>query len=442
MASDDGDLTVLLDPPQPEAMSRRVFLFALGFWSLVELNGRTASDWPEFRGPTGQGLAPGSLPLKWSTTENVAWKRAIPGQGWSSPVLVGGQLFLTTAVKSLEKNGALSLRVLALDSGTGRTLWEKEVLSVEAEKVPNIHAKNSQASSTPLRVNGRLYAHFGHHGTACLDDAGNVLWRSTELSYPPVHGNGGSPVLAGSSLVFSCDGASNPFVAALHKDTGKVLWKTPRETQAQKKFSFSTPLLIEVGGQTQVISPGSGAVCAYDPKSGKELWRVRYGEGYSVVPRPVFGHGLLFIGTGFDRPMVMAIRPDGKGDVTDTHVAWRLSKSAPNTPSLLLVDENIYAVSDGGIASCVEAKTGNVRWQERIDGNYSASPLHAGGRLYFSNEAGTTVVLKAGATFDKLATNPLGERVLASPAVADGALFIRTEQHLYKITGGGGLPST
>jgi len=396
----------------------------------------TASDWPEFRGPTAQGLAEAALPLTWNATRNIAWKQPIPGQGWSSPIVKDGRVYLTTAVESkTNAAGTLSLRTLCLESATGACVWDVEVFAAESRAAATHHAKNGNASPTPLLVKQRLYVHFGHHGTACLDLKGTVLWRSTQLKYPPVHGNGGSPVLAGSALIFSCDGAERPFVAALEADTGKLLWKTERETSAKKKFSFSTPLVISVRGQTQVISAGSGAVCAYEPRTGRELWRVSYGEGYSVVPRPVFGHGLLFIASGFDRPVAMAIRPDGQGDVTETHVAWTLNKSVPNTPSMLLVGDELYMVSDAGIASCVEAKTGQVHWQERVEGNYSASPLFAGGRIYFLNEAGTTTVVKAGRTFEKLATNELNERSLASSAASDGALFIRTERHLFKVKG-------
>ena len=395
------------------------------------------ADWPQFRGPTGQGQATASrVPTEWDSSRNIAWKQAIPGQGWSSPVLQDGRVFLTTAVPSETGPSKLSLRVLALDEGSGKVLWETEALSVDASAVPRIHQKNGNASPTPLLAGGRIYAHFGHHGTACLDPEGKVLWRSTRLSYPPVHGNGGSPILEGRALVFSCDGASEPFVAALDKDTGELLWKTARRTDAKKKFSFSTPLAIRYQQQTQIISPGSGAVCAYDPKNGRELWRVRYGEGYSVVPRPIFGHDLLFIASGFDRPVVMAIRPGGQGDVTDTHVAWSLTKGAPNTPSLLLAGDELYFVSDAGIGSCVDAKTGRVHWQERLGGNYSASPVLAEGKIYFSNEEGTTVVVKAEKTFQKLAENALGERTLASCAVGEGAIYIRTEQHLFKVRGG------
>lgn len=394
-----------------------------------------AQDWPEFRGPTGQGHAASkALPLQWSASQNVAWKQAIPGRGWSSPVLVNGRLYLTSAVGDGGEQ-SMSLRALCLEESSGKVLWNIALFGQEQSSSPRIHNKNSHASPTPIVADGRVYVHFGHQGTACLDLEGKILWKNSELSYPPVHGNGGSPILVGNKLVFSCDGGSDPFIVALDKSTGKVIWKTPRVTHAKKTFSFSTPLLITVKGKQQIISPGSGAVCAFDPDTGKELWRARYGEGYSVVPRPVFGHGMIFIGTGYDQATVMAIRVDGSGDVTDTHVAWTMKKGAPNTPSLLLVGDELYMVSDGGIASCVDAKTGTTHWQERVGGNYSSSPLYANGRIYFQNEEGIGVIVKAGKTFEKLFSNDLAERTLASYAAAGDALYIRTAEHLYKIKG-------
>ncbi len=385
-------------------------------------------DWPQFRGPDGQGHSSARhLPIEWTYSKNVAWKTPIPGLGWSSPALRNGRLYVTTAMLGEDKS--ISLRALCLQALSGEILWNKEIFSGVAGYV---HSKNSHASPTPLLEGERLYVHFGAQGTACLDLTGEVLWRNTELNYPPVHGGGGSPILVDDALIFSCDGASDPFVVALDKSTGKILWKVSRQTDANKKFSFSTPLLIKVNGKKQVVSPGSNAICAYDPATGREIWRVHY-DGYSVIPCPVYGHGLVFTSTSFDHPVVMAIRPDGQGDVTATHVAWTSNRSAPNTPSLLLVGDELYMVADSGIASCLDAQTGRAYWQERIGGNCSASPVAAEGRIYIQNEEGVGVVLKAGKEFQKLSSNPLGERSLASYAVGDGALFIRTAQHLYRI---------
>ena len=222
-------------------------------------------------------------------------------------------------------------------------------------------------------------------------------------------------------------------MTALDIKTGKPIWKTPRVTPASRKFSFSTALLITNAGKPEIISPGSGAVCGYDPADGHERWRVLYGEGYSVVPRPVFGNGLLFIGTGYDRPNVIAIEPGGTGDVTATNLRWTITKGAPNTPSMLLLGEDLYFVSDGGIASCVDARTGKVHWSERLGGDFSASLLYGEGRIYFQNENGQGFVVAAGHEFKLLATNDLGERSLASYAATDGAFFIRTAQTLFRI---------
>jgi outer membrane protein assembly factor BamB len=386
--------------------------------------------WPEFRGPTGQGHADDvHLPVKWSRAENVTWKQSVPGKGWSSPVIAHGRIYVTSAVPV---GAGYSLLTLSLDAITGKIIWNSEVF--KADSAGHIHMKNSHASPTPVIEGERLYVHFGHQGTACLDLDGNVLWRNTSLDYPPVHGNGGSPIIVDEALIFNCDGGADPFVVALSKSTGKVLWKTPRQTGARNTFSFSTPLLITVNGIKQVISVGSGLAAAYDPAAGEEIWRVEFGQGYSIVPRPVNGNGLVFIATGFNNPSVLAIRPDGKGDVTQTHVAWTLSRSAPNTPSLLLVGEELFMVSDGGIASCLDSRTGKLHWQERIPGGgYSASPLYNHGRVYLQSESGDGVVLNATKQFEIVATNPLEERTLASYAVSDGALFIRTEEHIYRI---------
>jgi outer membrane protein assembly factor BamB len=392
------------------------------------------TEWPQFRGPTGQGIShAANVPVHWSATDGVGWTVELPGRGWSSPVLSKGRLYLTSAVTDAT-SGDVSLHALCLDSANGHVLWDTEVIKPDPSQVAAMHRKNSPASPTPIVTNDRLYVHFGHMGTAALDLTGKVLWKQTQLDYPPQHGNGGSPALVGDALIFSADGLKDACVIALDATTGALRWKTPRNSPAKKQFSFSTPLAIEVGGAKEVISPGSGFVGAYDPKDGRELWRVGYGEGYSVVPRPVYSHGLLFLSSGFDRATFYAIKPEGAaGDATATNVAWSVAKGAPKTPSAVVVGDEVYFISDNGIATCANATTGDVYWSERLGGDFSASPVAIDDRIYFQNENGVGYVVKAGKTYDLLSTNDLGEHSLASYAVADGALYIRTESHLWKI---------
>jgi outer membrane protein assembly factor BamB len=400
---------------------------------LSPLCASAAPDWPQFRGPDANGVsAAQNLPLEWSLSKGVAWSVEIPGKGWSSPVLSDGKIYLTSAVS--DDAGEVGLHALCLEQSTGAVLWNREVFRPEPGEASAMHRKNTAASPTPIVAGGRVYVHFGHMGTAALDLQGSVLWRQTTLKYKPVHGTGGSPLLLGDALIFSADGQKDPFIAALDARTGEVRWQKARNTAAKKQFSFSTPAAIQVGGVQQVISPYSGFVAAYNPADGEELWKVAYGEGYSVVPRPVYAHGLLFLSSGFDSAALYAIRPEGAvGDASATAVAWTLKKGAPHTPSVVVVGNNLFCVSDAGIASCVDALTGEVHWSERLAGNFSASPVAAGERVYFLNETGVTSVVKAAAQFELLATNDLGERTLASAAPAEGALFIRGEAHLFKL---------
>jgi len=387
-----------------------------------------AEDWIQFRGPTGQGHSTAhDLPVEWTKEKNVVWKQAIPGTGWSSPIVHDGLIYLTTATAG--RRGTISLRTLALDAETGKLLGNVEVY---ASNVSTIHNKNSHASPSPLIDKGNLFVHFGHHAVACLDLQGNILWKNNRILYDPVHGSGGSPILTDKSLIFSVDGAKQTFVMALDRATGRRVWKADRQSRAAKKFSFCTPLLIAVDGTEQVICPGSGSVISIDPATGRHLWHVRY-KGYSVIPRPVYGHGMVYVCTGFDSPTLMAIRDDGQGDVTRTHVEWVLRKGVPHSPSPLLVRDELYVISDRGVASCLDAKTGKVHWQKRVGGAHSASPLYADGNIYFQSEEGVCTVIKPGKIFEKIAKNDLGERTLASFAVADSAIFIRTANHLYRI---------
>ena len=414
-------------------MKKHAPLLASLALSLVTAHAAEA-EWPQFRGPTGQGLSNATgVPVEWSDTKNVAWKVEVPGKGWSSPVLSRGRLYLTTAVG--DSTSGITLHALCLDAADGHTFWDTEIFTPDPAAAAAMHKKNSLASGTPIVTSDGLYVHFGHMGTAALDLAGKVVWRQTELGYAPVHGNGGSPALIGDALVFSCDGAKDPFVVALDAATGKVRWKTPRNTPAKNQFSFSTPLAITVGGATQIILPGSGLVGSYDPRDGHEIWRATYGDGYSVIPRPVFAHGLIFVSSSFNKPVLLAVRPDGaKGDATESNVAWTSAKAVPHSASMLVLGDELYFVSDAGIASCADAKTGEIHWSERLAGGFSASPFAAEGRVYFQNETGSTFIVKAGKTYELLAKNDVGEPTLATCAVTDGALFLRSEKYLRKIT--------
>jgi len=392
----------------------------------------SGGDWPEFRGPTTQGLSDAKrVPVTWSESENVVWKTAIEGLGWSSPVIRNGRLFITTAVPG-DDGESQSLRGVCVDTDSGKVLWD--VALFKTEGAVEIHKKNSHASASPLIDGDRVFMHFGPHGTAALDFEGNVIWKTTDLKYLPQHGVGGSPALAGDHLVICCDGHDTQYVAALNKDSGQIAWKTPRETGFSKGFSFGTPLVATIDGRPQAICPGSGAIISYDPATGKELWRVKHGN-WSVVPRPVYAGGLVIAATGYEKGKIVAIDPTGSGDVTDTHVKWTMERGVPYNPSPVVVGDDVYFVSDAGILSCLDVATGKVHWTERVGGKFSASLLYADGRIYAQDEEGRAIVFKPGRSFEKIAENEFanGLRTYASYAPVDGALFLRSESHLYRV---------
>jgi outer membrane protein assembly factor BamB len=390
-----------------------------------------AEDWPQFRGPSGQGYSSEvGVPLEWGEARNIAWKVPV-GEGWSSPVVAGGRVWVTTVAESRDgRRVTASLRAVAFDAATGR-----EVVNVEVFRLENpgsINEKNSRASPTPIVDGDRVYVHFGADGTAALSRDGQVLWRAN-LRYESQHGNGGSPVLYRDLLIINCDGwGEEAYVIALDTSTGKTRWKTLR--RRPWSHAYSTPLIIRAGDEDQLVSIGAYRTVAYEPLTGREIWRVSYAEGFSNVPRPVYGGGLVYIATGFQVPSLMAVRVDGRGDVTRTHVAWTLGRGAPYTPSPLLVGDELYYLSDTGVLSCVDAKTGEMRFQQRLVGNFSASPVLADGRIYVLSEEGVTTVFAPGREFKVLATNRLDGRTLASMAIADGAIFVRSSTSLYRIS--------
>jgi outer membrane protein assembly factor BamB len=402
--------------------------------ALVTNLANAQESWPQFRGPDGNGhAAAGSHPpITWSTEENIAWRTELPGQGWSSPVIQAGRIYLTAAIPQDGDDQPQNLSLLMVAADSGELIRQSVLLEQFPDKTPRIHPKNTHASPTPIIRGDRIYVHFGYQGTVCAKLDGEVIWSNRELFFPPTHGNGGSPILVDDHLIFTCDGGKEPKVVALHAETGELVWQTPRPVDARKKFSFCTPTVIRYEGRQQVIVPGSDCVLALDPATGDVIWDVRY-DGYSVVPKPIYEAGKVFVSSGFDSAKLLAITPSGSGVVTDSHVAWQHEKNISKTPSMIGHEGLIYCVSDNGVAQCIEADTGEVVYQKRLGGNYSASPTLAGDRIYFTSEAGVTTVIRTGREFEQLSENDLGERTLASMAVIGDAIILRTADALYRI---------
>ncbi len=415
--------------------------------ALAGLAAAGAADWPQFRGPAGNGLAPeASPPLRWDETNHIVWKVPVTGRGRSSPVVMGDRIWLTSAVEQgvrrtrigaddMQTAEHVSHRVICLARETGRPLWETTLTDL-ANPDP-VHWYNSWATPTPVVEPGRLYCDFGTFATACLDaQSGRVIWQK-RLPLDHQVGPGSSPVLYKNLLLLARDGRDQQYLIALNKDTGETVWRTNRPPiqtpRGDLRKSFSTPLLVQAGDRVQLISSCAHWIISYDPASGAEFWRLRHGEGFSIGSCPVFGQGTVFFSSGCFRPQMFAVRADGQGDVTATHVAWKSTRQIPVMSSPLLVGEELYWVSDDGMACCAEARTGQVHWQERLGGTYLASPLHAQGRIHFWGMDGKTVVVKAGPQFERLAENKLEGPLVATPALVAKAIYLRTDSHLYRI---------
>ncbi len=413
-------------------------LYGMVFALLMALPGlhSQAEEWREFRGPDGTGHYTGkAVPTEWGPTTNVTWKIELPGEGWSSPILVEGKLYLTNAVPVKPGSKDLNLNLLCVDAQSGKLNWTKTVFLESALTAPSIHKKNSHASPTPVSDGTYVVVHYGHMGTACYKLDGTQVWATQKYAYTPQHGNGGSPILVDGQVVFSCDGTDYQYVVALDLKTGAERWKTDRNSTAGFKFSFATAQLIEHNGTRQVISAASDFVASYDPKSGKELWRVDYPKpGWSVITRPVYGHGLVFISSGYVNQHLLAIDPSGQGNTTKTNIKWMYKKHAPNTPTPLLVGEELYSVSDSGTLVCFDAKTGKVYWEERVKGGaYSSSPTLMNGLIYMTSENGTGLVIEPSKEELKvLHESSMKEKTFATFLPHDGALYLRTESALFK----------
>lgn len=434
----------------------RGLLFIVAALSLA--GGLRAADWTQFRGPRGDGISDATnLPTTWGGFGTVTWQTEIPGRGWSSPIVVGDRIWVThgetTALpdsqrerklaaglyrdfaEQFQAHSAVTLYAAEIDAKSGELLRNLELFTVE--QPPPIHGSNTYATPTPTTDGQRLFCHFGPLGTVAVDlKTGQVVWKQ-RFAFDDITGPGSSPLLWKDKLILPCDGVDQQFVVALDKQTGEVAWRTPRPkidaTEGKHRRAFSTPLLVTHAGREQVIVPAAQWVCSYDPTSGRELWRVNYGDGHATIPRPVFREGLVYICTGYLKPQLWAIRVDGTGDVSETHVAWMHDKQVPEISSPVIAGGEIYFVSALGVATCLDAQTGEQRWQYRLGGNFGASPLFADGKLYFTSQEGITTVLRPGRTYAELAKNQLFGQTLASPAIWRDSLLIRADRTLYCI---------
>lgn len=388
--------------------------------------------WPEFRGPNRDSVvAEAAVPLTWSEQENVRWKTAIPGEGWSSPVVSEGRIWMTTATDAGRK-----MHVVAVDFETGEVVHQRVVF--EVPKAGKKNALNSHASPSPVVEPGRVYVHFGTYGTACIDTATfKDVWQRRDINCDHMEGPGSSPVLVDDLLAFHVDGGDVQFVTALDKHTGETVWKTERSIDLAKlnkdiRKAYCTPIVTELEGTRVLLSPGAQAAMAYELKTGKELWRVRY-KGFSLAARPLTDGKRVYIPTGFMRAQIYAVDFAGSGDVTDSKVAWKWRRNVPKMPSPLLVGDRIFMVDDGGYATCLDTATGTAVWRNRLGGEHSSSPICIGDRIYFFDREGRTVVLAKADEYRELAVNHLDAGFMASPAVVGDAMVLRTKTHLYRI---------
>jgi outer membrane protein assembly factor BamB len=401
---------------------------------------RIEAQWPQFRGPDGNGVSSATvLPLTWGESSHVKWKIPIHGRAWSSPVVLGSQIWLTTATEDGRK-----LSAIAIDKTSGKTLFDLLVFTVA--KPQSVHPFNSYASPTPAIEPGRVYVTYGSAGTAAIDtQSGRVIWKRNDLECDHFRGPGSSLILFNDLLIMHFDGINVQYVVALDKKTGKTVWRTNRSVDFQDvgpdgkvqgdgdfRKGFATPQIAMAGSQPILISLGSKAAYGYDPRTGQELWRIVDRSAHSPSTRPVVWQNMVLYQTGWAGSLV-ALEPDGRGDVSGMHVLWRATRGVPNKPSAIVAGDLVFMVADNGILSCLDARTGKQAWQSRLQGEYSASPISGAGRVYFFSEEGKTTVIEVGRAFKLLAENQLGNGFMASAAVDGNALILRSRTHLYRI---------
>ncbi len=425
--------------PGKPLLNRVLIILVLGIAAAGPARG--GDHWTSFRGPTDRGLCDSPrLPIRWSESDNVVWKTPIPGKAWSSPVIWGERIWLTTATED-----GTQLIAISLDKKSGKIAFEKQLRHVPGPQY--CHPFNSYASPSPVIEEGRVYVSFGSPYNACLDSkTGEVVWERTDFACNHFRGAGSSPFIYKNLLVLHFDGSDRQYVVAMDKHTGRTVWKTDRSVDFQDldpktgkpgtdgdfRKAFSTPVIVDVQGKPVLVSLGSMALYGYEPETGEELWRVESVGSHSGSARPVSGHGLVFSLIGYTADL-WAVRPDGRGVVTQSHVAWKYPRASAKRSSPLLVGDWLFLVDSEGVAACVEAKTGKEMWKARLGGSYSASPIHANGKVYFFDENGKATVIEAGPKYKVIAVNRLDDGFMASPAVSGGALYLRTKKALYRI---------
>jgi outer membrane protein assembly factor BamB len=410
---------------------RRFLILSVICLLTVAARAQADENWPSFHGPRNNSHSDSTgLPLVWSETENIVWKTPIHDSGWSSPVVWGKQIWLTTATDDGKQSFAV-----CVDLQSGKIVHDLKLF--ETAKPENTRQYNTFASPTPVIEEGRVYVTFGSYGTACLDTrAGKTVWTRRDLKCLHWRGPACSPILFGNLLIMHFDDYDFQYVVALDKRTGETVWKKDREIDYRTdngdlKKAYGTPIIVDVNGRKQLISQASMATIAYDPQTGEELWRIHY-DGHSTAARPLFGQGLVFLLSGTAKKL-FAVKPDGRGDVTATHVVWEYSKGMPRHPTPLLIGDLLYLPDDSGVITCLEAKTGKLVFAERIGGDYWSSPLFVDGRIYCFSQQGKTTVVAPERALRILATNELDGTFRASPAVSGRSLILRSETHLYRI---------
>lgn len=409
------------------AVSRK---FPLGrglaaLWTLALGAASGAEEWPGWRGPRGDGTSTETrLPTRWSAAESVLWKVPVPGRGYSSPIVWGDRVFLTACVENRRER-----KLVCLDRRDGRTLWDRVVLTADLETKNRL---NGYASSTPVTDGRHVWAAF-LDGSAFrvygYDVEGTLAWSVSPGKFFSKHGFCSSPVLHKDLVIFNGDQDAEAWIVALDQSTGAVRWRADRPNRTR---SYVPPVIYELAGRSQLVLSGSKCVASYEPDTGRPIWLVD-GPTEQFVASLVHADGVLFVTGGYPELHLLGIRPDGQGNVTQTHILWRDTRGVSYVPSPIAWGPHFFLVSDGGIASCFEAKTGKRCWSERLGPHHSASPVAADGRLYFTDDRGTTFVLKAGPTFEVVSRNSLGEDCRASPALSRGRIYIRTLDHLYCI---------